>query len=52
MRKYDKKCHLYQNALNAGGKDASKAPSASKDNRDTNASISENRDEFLAIIIG
>lgn len=52
MRKYDKKCHLYQNALSAASKDASKAPSANKDNRDTNASISENRDEFLAIIVG
>jgi hypothetical protein len=52
MRKYDKKCHLYQNALSTAGKEVSKAASAKGDNRDTNASISENRDEFLAIIVG
>jgi len=38
--------------LSAAGKEGSKAASAKGDNRDTNASISENRDEFLAIIVG
>ena len=41
MRKYDKKCHLYQNALKQQGGDTT-----------VNVSIQENRDEFLAIVIG
>jgi len=43
MDKYDKKCHLYQNAVN---KDAGKAKDAN------NVSAAENRDEFLAVNIG
>jgi len=45
MYKYDKKCHLYVNAANviAGKKDHES---------EKGTSISENRDEFLAVIIG
>lgn len=47
MKKYDKKCHLYQNAQNNLNKNSQKL---GKDN--DHQSICENRDEFLAIIIG
>jgi hypothetical protein len=41
MDKYDKRCHLYQNAIN------NKANGQQELN-----SIKENRDEFLAVNIG
>jgi len=45
MNKYDKKCHLYINAANVEKNESNIAGTENK-------SISENRDEFLAVIIG
>jgi len=44
MDKYDKKCHLYVNAASF--------PKASQVKQDRSGSIVENRDEFLAVVVG